>query len=350
MPGLTFDALLKHLKRAGPDPVYYLHGEEDVLKDEAVRALVDRALEPAARDFNLDVRAAAELDAETVAALLNTPPMLAERRVVVLRGVEQMRKKSKARDALIEYLRHPSAATVLVLLQNGGDPPEADLARAATAVAVERLAPERVSRWVAHTASQRGLTLAPEAALLLVQTAGAELGVLSQELDKLTALTNGRPATAADVSALVGARHGETLQDLIKATLTRHAALAARLVEPVLDQAGMSGVRILSAIGTALLGTALARAELDRGTPHARLPDTIFRHLLKARPYGLDNWKDTSALWAASAEAWTAEELSRALRLALETDRALKTTTVSDEAALLRQLVLYLGALAREAA
>ena len=47
MPALTFDALLRGLKRGATDPVYYLHGEEDVLKDEAARALIERTVEPA---------------------------------------------------------------------------------------------------------------------------------------------------------------------------------------------------------------------------------------------------------------------------------------------------------------
>src|SRR2546426_3867390 len=53
MGALTFDALLRSLKQGAPDPVYYLHGDEDVLKDEAIRALVERAVDPAARDFNV---------------------------------------------------------------------------------------------------------------------------------------------------------------------------------------------------------------------------------------------------------------------------------------------------------
>src|SRR5437762_14257588 len=43
MGALTFDALLRSLKQGAPDSVYYLHGEEDVLKDEAVRAVQERA-------------------------------------------------------------------------------------------------------------------------------------------------------------------------------------------------------------------------------------------------------------------------------------------------------------------
>src|SRR5262245_22096429 len=148
MAALTFDALLKGLKRGPPQPVYYLHGEEDALKDEAIRSLRDCAVEPSLRDFNLDFRAAGALDAEALHALVNTPPMLAPRRLVVLRGVEQLRKTSAARDALLAYLADPNPTTVLVLVQAGDEAPEADIAARATGVAVERLAPERVPGWV----------------------------------------------------------------------------------------------------------------------------------------------------------------------------------------------------------
>src|SRR5256885_10639501 len=69
MGALTFDALLRSLKQGGVGgtaaalgAVYYLHGDEDVLKEEAVRALVDRALDPGARDFNFEQRRAGDLD------------------------------------------------------------------------------------------------------------------------------------------------------------------------------------------------------------------------------------------------------------------------------------------------
>src|SRR5438132_6829026 len=182
MAALTFDALLRGLKQGAPQPVYYLHGEEDVLKEEAVRALVARAVDPAMRDFNVDVRAAGELDAEGLHALVNTPPMLVERRAVVLRGVEQLRKGSKAREELLRYLAHPNPTTLLVLVQTGDAEPERDLAAMTTAVAVGPLAPERVPGWIAHRARQLGLTLAPEAGELLGAAVGNDLGALTQEL------------------------------------------------------------------------------------------------------------------------------------------------------------------------
>src|SRR5260370_932427 len=91
MGALSFDALLRSLKRGAPDPVYYLHGDEDVLKDEAVRALLERAVDPAASDFNIDQRWAPDLDPEAFHALLNTPPILPATPAVVPRGARRRR-------------------------------------------------------------------------------------------------------------------------------------------------------------------------------------------------------------------------------------------------------------------
>lgn len=348
---LTFDALQRSVKKGVPDPVYYLHGDEDVLKDEAIRALCDVALDPAARDFNLDQRSASATDAESLHTLLNTPPMLAERRVVVLRGVEAMRSKSRARDELLRYLANPSATTVLVLVQGAGEPPQPDFAGRATSVRVDRLPPDRVARWAAHHARRLGVALEPDAADLLVAVAGDDLGILGRELEKLAGLAAGPAAVTRDqVTALVGVRHGETVHDLVDAALEREPARAARLVEPVLEQAGMTAVRVVMALGTALLGAGLARAELDGGVARSRLADVVFRHLQAIRPLGLRSWKDEAQRWARWAERWTAGELARATRLALEADRALKGSTVTDDRGIVTELVLRLGVPAREAA
>ena len=333
MGALTFDALLRSLKQGAPDPVYYLHGDEDVLKDEAIRALVDRTVAPAARDFNVDQRNAADLDPEAFHALVNTPPMLVAARAVVIRGLEQLRKTAKLRQELARYLASPNPTTLLILVQGAGEPPDTELASRATTVAIEPLPPARVERWLAHQASRLGVTLAPDAAELLLAAVGNELATLARELEKIAAVAGSRPATRDEVAAL-----------------ERRGAAAARLVEPVLEQAGMSGVRIVTALATALLGTALARAELDGGAPRARLEAVILSHLRAARPYGLGRWEQTAERWARWAGSWSTVALSRALRLALAADRALKSSTVTDERGILEQLVLACAVLEQEAA
>ena len=355
MAALTLDALLRSLKKGAPvpEPVYLLHGDEDVLKDEAIRALVDSAV-GSSRDFNLDVRFAPDLTPESFHALVNTPPMMAERRAVVIRGVEQVgKRKTKLRDEVVRYLASPNPTTVLVLVVAAGEEADADLVRASAAVAVDALAAERVPRWLQHRATTLGVTLAADATELLLRAVGNDLSTLSREVEKLASLAGGaagRLVTADDVSNLVGVRRDETVFDLVEAALERRAARAAQLVEPVLEQAGMSGVKILSLLGTHLVGTALARAERDRGVSAARLPDTIYRHLQSVRPYGMRSYKEEAARWTAWSALWTARELGRALRAALAADNALKTATVSDDRGIVTQLVLGFAATKREAA
>jgi DNA polymerase-3 subunit delta len=355
MAALTLDALLRSLKKGAPvpEPVYLLHGDEDVLKDEAIRALVDATV-GSSRDFNLDVRFAPDLTPESFHALVNTPPMLAERRAVVIRGVEQLgKRRTNLRDEVLRYLASPNPTTLLVLVVAAGEELDADLVRTSTSVALDALAAERVPRWLQHRASTLGVTLAADATELLLKAVGNDLSTLSRELEKLASLAAGaaaRPVTADDVSNLVGVRRDETVFDLVEAALERRVARAAQLVEPVLEQAGMSGVKILSLLGTHLVGTALARAERDRGVHPARLPDTIHRQMQSVRPYGMRSYKDEAARWTAWSELWTGRELGRALRTALAADNALKTATVSDDRGIVTQLVLGFGATKREAA
>ena len=350
MGALTFDALLRSLKRSPLDPVYYLHGDEDILKDEAIRALLDRAVEPGARDFNVDQRSAAGLDPEAFYTLVNTPPMLAETRAVIIRGLEQIKKTSALYKEIIRYLAAPNPTTVLILTQGAGEDPDSGLSKDTTSVAVKPLPPDRVARWMARRAGELGLALEPDAGALLLDAVGHDLGFLARELDKLAALTGGRAGTRADVAALVGMRHGETLSHLVEAALARRSAVAARLVESILEQTGMSGVRVVTALGTALIGTALARAELDRGVPLARLPDVLFRHIRTARPFGLGDWKEEAARWARWAGHWHLTTLRHALRRTLAADYALKSSTVSDDGAIVADLLLTWAAPQQEAA
>jgi len=185
-----------------------------------------------------------------------------------------------------------------------------------------------------------------------LQAVGNDLSTLSRELEKLASLSAGtsRPVTAEDVSSLVGVRRGETVFDLVEAALERRAAQAAQLVEPVLEQAGMSGVKILSLLGTHVVGTALARAERDRGVNVSRLPDALFRHMQAVRPYGMRSYKEEAARWSAWSAFWTARELGDAMRAALAADNALKTATVSDDRGIVTQLVLRFAVTKREAA
>ncbi len=71
------------------------------------QSLLDAALDPAMRDFNLDILSAQQIDPDALEAACATLPMMAERRVVVLRDVEAWKRKTKAKQPAVAYLATP---------------------------------------------------------------------------------------------------------------------------------------------------------------------------------------------------------------------------------------------------
>src|SRR4051812_15190191 len=157
MPSHSMDALFRSLNKGELAPVYYLRGPEDVLKDEAIHMILDRALEPGLRDFNFDQRSVAQLDPEEIHTLCNTLPMLADRRVVVLRDVESWKRKSRGKAEFLRYLEHPSGKPVVVLVRGSvGAAEDGELSQGAYPVEFEPLPADRAEKWVTRRAGQLG--------------------------------------------------------------------------------------------------------------------------------------------------------------------------------------------------
>jgi DNA polymerase III subunit delta len=351
MPAQTLDACLRALAKSEPARAYYFHGPEDLLKDEALRAILDRSLDPSLRDFNLDQRSAGQIDADMLFGLCTTLPMMAERRVVVLREVEALKRKPKVRAALLDYLGRPAPDTVLVLIQGSNEENEdKEIARAAVSVACEPLPEDRVLRWLDRRAKGLGVELPDDAARHMVRAVGGELASLAGELEKLAALPAGEPLTIERVGELLGVRHGETALDWRDAVLDDRSGPAVRLLGPLLDQPGNSGVKLVTMLGTTLIGVGIARAYYDRRLRGKALDDAVFGVIRRIRVFGLLGWTEEKARWLRWAPAWPADRVAAALRSVLEADRALKGTTISDERGILTDAVLRLATSRRAAA
>jgi DNA polymerase-3 subunit delta len=338
----SFDTCFRALRAGNLSAAYYLTGDEEVLKDELVALLVEQSLADAStRDFNLDVRGAGDVDGERLHALVETPPMLANRRVVVIRNLEQWRKNAAVWDVLHTYLQHPSPTTVLVLWHGPGQAPVAKLASATTHVAVEPLPQARVTKWVQRRAAQVGVAFSAAAVEHLLSTVGVGLAELGMEIDKLAAaVPAGRTVGPDDVARFVGVRRGETPTDWVGSVLHREAIRAIEMLPVVLAAPGTSGVRLVSALGTALVGVQLARANLDGGMPSGRVEQVVYEAIKRARLRGLGEWRAEAAMWTKAAAGWTRSELVHAIASTSAADRALKSTTISDEIGTLTDLLL----------
>lgn len=327
-------------------PVYYLHGDDDFQKDGMLRQLVGAAVDPATRDFNLETRRGADLDAETLDVLLNTLPMMAERRVAVIRDVGSMKKD--ARQALERYLARPVQDTVLVLVAPAGAKADEVLERAGTTLWFDPLSGDRVPKWIAHHASTvLDVGVTPEAAALLQSAVGNELGQLACELEKLASYTSGRDIDEAAVAAVVGVRREGTLGALLDHVAARDVRGALALVPEILSHPKTTGVQIVMALSTQVLALAWGLARRERGASVGSLRSEYFDFLKQTSPYPGRPWGEAVKTWTGALAHWTRDELDAALETLLLTDIALKESRVSSEEQVLSSAILAMCATGR---
>src|SRR5262245_45619185 len=151
MATATFDSFFKALRKGEVPAALYLHGPEEVLKEEALRELLERNVDAGLRDLKVDQRSAGTITPWEVDYLCNTVPMMADRRVVIIRDVEAWNRRAKAKAEVLRYLERPVPTTVLVLIQGGSDDAaDPELAKKALAVAAEPLPHDRAKKWLLH--------------------------------------------------------------------------------------------------------------------------------------------------------------------------------------------------------
>ncbi len=350
MAGRDYEAFWKDLKRGSLDPCYYFYGPADVLKDEAIAELLERTLDPGLRDFNLDIRSAGGLSPEDVSTLCTTLPMMADRRVVVIRDVEAWSRKAKTKAAILRYLERPAKETLLILVQGGGDvEPDTDLAKACHAVEFGLIRRDHAERWVTKRAERHGVILTPEATTHLLVAVDGDLGAAASELAKLAGLGGEGAVSLETVASLLGVRHGETQDDWRDALLADEPARAAGMLRHVLAQPGMSGVKLVTLVGQTLVGLAMTRELYDQGVRDGRLRSAMVSNLKRIRVFGL-SYDASAKAWAAAAPRWPTPRIRAALQAALAADQALKGTTISSEHGIITDLVISLAPAVPEAA
>ena len=345
MPPSSLKTLRDAIKSGSFDPAYYISGEDDFQKEDAIRQLMEAALDPASADFNLDVRRASELDGETLGVLLGTPPMMAARRVVVLRDVTGLKKDTQK--VLESYLKSPASDLLLVMHAPGGAKHDATLTALSTPLLFDPLTGERIPKWISHhAATAHNIRITNEAVELLQAAVGSDLYQLAAELDKLASYIEGKTEEVGedDVAAVVGVRRGETQSDLLDAVAERNVARALELIPHILAQPKTTAVSVVMAMSTQMLAISWGRAKLDEGLPRTRLNQEYFDLLRETGAFTGRPWGSATAVWARAAERWSRESLDRALDSLLETDIALKESRVSSEEQLLATLVLCLCA------
>ncbi|CAN5747643.1 hypothetical protein BH23GEM11_BH23GEM11_09520 [soil metagenome] len=302
-----------------PGGVFYLYGDDEFRKEEAVRALVEAHLDPGTADFNHDRLRGSETSHEQIASILGNPPMMAEWRVVVLRETEALAGSPRARDQLLAVAAAPPEGLALILSCSVPSGSSAkfyrELAKIGRSMEFRPVEGSDLPDWLIDRArATHGMQLAEDAARALAQGIGADLGLLESELRKLSGMVDpGGTVTLVEVEAagtMIPRQDRWAWFDLVA---ERKTAPALRGLRILLDH-GESGVGLVIGLATHFLRLGLVRSggtsALERSLPP--------RQGWLARKYGTQ------------ARGWSEMELRHAIEGLLRVDRLLKSSGFSD--------------------
>jgi DNA polymerase-3 subunit delta len=301
MDSLTF---VERADRLKAQPVYVLHGDEDFLKRQVLAALRRLFLGETDNAFGLSTHTGDRAVFAAVRDELETVPFLTPRRLVVVESADPF--VSQFRVQLEKYLAAPASTGVLVLdVKNW--PANTRLAKlldgdatlVCKAPAAHRL-PAWCTQWVA---GHHGKQLSGEAAKLLVDLVGGDMGQLDQELAKLAIYVGtARRIESSDVDKLVGNSRTETMWKIFDAIGAGSSAEALAILDRLFEQ-GEEPLRILGAFSMQLRRLAQAARWHLQGLPLPRALDRVgvppfahraceqqLRHLGRRRTDRLYDW------------------------------------------------------------
>lgn len=299
-------------------PGYLIVGSDELKSSRAVERMRARLGKSGMVEFNLDERdMTKDPQVDDIVASLNTFPMGAEFRLVILTNCDKLPKAMS--EPLVEYFANPSPTTVCLVVATT----LAKNARLYKAIkklgdkAIIDCAPKKTWEMppqVVKMAAAHGKAMGLPAAEALVARSGENTRMLDNELKKLASMVTGSEITLADIERHVMRTAEVKPWEFLNAVAARDLVRSLELLKL---QPAKSEVRLWSLLVTRLRELIIAKS-LDTRGQGSQLATTL----------GVQGWQVKNHLsWA---RRWRMDELLEALSQAIEVELALKGSRDSE--------------------
>lgn len=279
---MDYAAFLQAAERGQPPAVALLHGADEQLLDDALD-LVTRGLfaDPTERALGREVLEGEEVSVEAITRAAATLPLMTRRRLVIVRRAHLL--PARDREVLSAYARDPNPTSCLLLIADDVLPASRGrvdhwLLGALPSAAIVGLPIRRgrgVEDWLKQRAAADGLTVADDAARLLVEWVGDDGARLLGEARK-AALAGGpdnRRVGVNEVTAIVGEQRVSAAFDLSRAVERRELPQALRLVDQLL--ATEDAMPLLALLTRSVRIAAIVRGLAARGQSSAQIAPAV---------------------------------------------------------------------------
>lgn len=330
---LKYPDLIAGLKKGPVASLYLFYGEEEFLIQEAVNLIINKAVNPAASDFNFNTFYCRDTPAAEIVNLCQTLPFMSEKRLVIAKELEAF--KSADLDELVSYLSDPSPSTCLVMLSSEGRYDKKSVIAAVEARGiVTRFFPlldREIVPWIETWGRTRGISIQRDAAQFLLQTLGNDLQKIDNELQKVVIYIKEKKAvTLDDMKTVVGDFREYTSFDLAAALGSKDREKAFLVLSRLLQE-GEAPVGLLGAIAWNFRRLMRAKTMEATGAGYEEIKKklgVIFHQ---------------SASFQEQMRRFSIGELKDAFAVMLRTDKALKSSGLSGRLVLERMILRLCG-------
>jgi len=239
--------VLERIQKEGAGPLYFFYGKERFLVDRAVDLVRGKVLDPRTRDFNYDLFQGKEATAAKVTQAARTLPMMAKRRLVLIRDADEM--KADELNGLIAYVQKPCEETCLVFTGEKADQRIkffGAFKKTGVLAKFEPLYENKLPGFVADEARLRGVELENGVSRLIADEIGADLAQLADAVERLAIYVGDKKrVTLADVEEVVATTRQRSVFELANAVGERDRGKALAILSSMMG-ARESGVRIVA--------------------------------------------------------------------------------------------------------
>ncbi len=326
--GPSYGDLANAFRQGHFQPLYFFYGGEGFLMDELQALLIEHSLQPHERDFNLEIIHGPEATTPDVLSICSALPMMAERRVVIVRNFELMDEKDSKRKApFAEYAARPNPAAVVLLLCNGkvnvGHNPYRAFKKHAVCSEFKTMYDNKLPGWITQRFKGSGFEAQGAASQMIAEAVGPDLRTTSNEIDKLISYVGDRKTiTEDDVVHAAGHSREHNVFELQKAigrgSYERSVSITDTLLTGASNRAGeaLMIVAILASYFTKLWKLTSC---LDK-----RMPESEMAGHIGVPPFALSDYLRALRVYRSSS-------IHRALGALLAADMELKGGSERDE-------------------
>lgn len=203
---MKFDEILTNLRKKVYQPVYFLMGDETYFIDEICDYIANNVLDESEKEFNQSILYGKDTDVATIISEAKRFPLMGTHSVVIVKEAQHIRKI----EDLEVYLDQPQPSTILVICYKYKTLDKRkkftkELSKKAILFESKKLYDNQIPDWIQSYLSKRNYSIHPKAAYLLSEYLGADLGKITNELDKLMLIIEkGREITSEIIERNIG--------------------------------------------------------------------------------------------------------------------------------------------------